>query len=142
MVSGLGFGAFQAVDQALMSEVLPSAAFGKDLGVVNIAATQPQTLARRWTAPSSLSSAATWRCSRSAAQPGGRLRAPGIRTLGTAELRGVIVWGTLKNQERRSAPFPDLLTVLLQERCDCAAYGKSRDSAPAARERSQSEGQA
>ena len=46
VLSGLGFGAFQAVDQALMSEVLPSAAsFGKDLGVVNIAATLPQTIA-------------------------------------------------------------------------------------------------
>lgn len=45
-VSGLGFGMFQAVDTALMSEVLPSAkSFAKDLGVVNIAATLPQTLA-------------------------------------------------------------------------------------------------
>jgi len=45
-VCGLGFGAFQSVDQALMTEVLPSAdSFAKDLGVVNIAATLPQTLA-------------------------------------------------------------------------------------------------
>ncbi|WP_434315432.1 MFS transporter [Leifsonia sp. P73] len=45
-VSGLGFGAFQAVDTALMSEVLPSKDdFAKDLGVLNIAATLPQTLA-------------------------------------------------------------------------------------------------
>lgn len=45
-VGGLGFGMFQAVDTALMSEVLPSAkSFAKDLGVVNIAATLPQTLA-------------------------------------------------------------------------------------------------
>lgn len=45
-VMGLGFGMFQAVDTALMSQVLPSAkSFGKDLGVVNIAATLPQTLA-------------------------------------------------------------------------------------------------
>jgi MFS family permease len=45
-VAGLGFGMFQAVDTALMSEVLPSAkSFAKDLGVVNIAATLPQTLA-------------------------------------------------------------------------------------------------
>ncbi|WP_223693619.1 MFS transporter [Leifsonia poae] len=45
-VSGLGFGMFQAVDTALMSQVLPSAkSFAKDLGVVNIAATLPQTLA-------------------------------------------------------------------------------------------------
>jgi MFS family permease len=46
VVSGFGFGMFQAVDTALMSEVLPSAkSFAKDLGVVNIAATLPQTLA-------------------------------------------------------------------------------------------------
>jgi len=46
VVSGLGFGMFGAVDTALMSEVLPSAkSFAKDLGVVNIAATLPQTLA-------------------------------------------------------------------------------------------------
>jgi len=45
-IMGLGFGMFQAVDTALMSQVLPSAkSFGKDLGVVNIAATLPQTLA-------------------------------------------------------------------------------------------------
>lgn len=45
-VSGLGFGAYQSVDTALMSEVLPSQNdFAKDLGVLNIAATLPQTLA-------------------------------------------------------------------------------------------------
>lgn len=45
-LSGLGFGCFQAVDTALISEVLPSKTdFGKDLGVVNIAATLPQTIA-------------------------------------------------------------------------------------------------
>jgi len=45
-VSGLGFGAYQGVDTALMSEVLPSKNdYGKDLGVLNIAATLPQTLA-------------------------------------------------------------------------------------------------
>jgi len=45
-IAGLGFGMFQAVDTALMSQVLPSAtSFAKDLGVVNIAATLPQTLA-------------------------------------------------------------------------------------------------
>jgi MFS family permease len=45
-IAGFGFGMFQAVDTALMSEVLPSAKnFAKDLGVVNIAATMPQTLA-------------------------------------------------------------------------------------------------
>jgi MFS family permease len=46
VVCGLGFGAFQAVDQALMTQVLPSAdSYAKDLGVVNIAATLPQVLA-------------------------------------------------------------------------------------------------
>ena len=45
-VAGLGFGAYQSVDTALMSEVLPSKDdFAKDLGVLNIAATLPQTLA-------------------------------------------------------------------------------------------------
>ncbi len=45
-VSGVGFGAYQAVDTALVSEILPAReAFAKDLGVVNIAATLPQTLA-------------------------------------------------------------------------------------------------
>ena len=45
-ISGIGFGMFQAVDTALMSEVLPSEkSFAKDLGVVNIAATLPQMLA-------------------------------------------------------------------------------------------------
>lgn len=46
VVAGLGFGAFGSVDQALMSEVLPSKkSYGKDLGVVNIAATLPQVVA-------------------------------------------------------------------------------------------------
>ena len=45
-VSGIGFGAYQGVDTALMSEILPSKTdYGKDLGVLNIAATLPQTLA-------------------------------------------------------------------------------------------------
>lgn len=45
-IAGAGFGAFQAVDQALITEVLPGEdSYGKDLGVVNIAATLPQTLA-------------------------------------------------------------------------------------------------
>lgn len=45
-IAGFGFGMFQAVDTALISEVLPSAkSFAKDLGVVNIAGTLPQTLA-------------------------------------------------------------------------------------------------
>lgn len=39
---GLGFGAFIAVDQALMSQVLPDKEkYGTDLGVLNIAATLP-----------------------------------------------------------------------------------------------------
>ncbi len=46
LISGFGFGAFQAVDTALVSQVLPdSHAHAKDLGVVNIAATLPQTVA-------------------------------------------------------------------------------------------------
>lgn len=46
VVAGFGFGMFQSVDTALMSEVLPSVrTYGKDLGVVNIAATLPQTVA-------------------------------------------------------------------------------------------------
>lgn len=46
VIAGIGFGMFQSVDQALMSEVLPSKdSYAKDLGVVNIAATLPQTLA-------------------------------------------------------------------------------------------------
>ncbi|WP_063021865.1 MFS transporter [Nocardia niwae] len=44
-VLSLGFGMYGAVDTALMSEVLPNAqSFGKDLGIVNIAATLPQTI--------------------------------------------------------------------------------------------------
>ena len=46
LLAGLGFGAFQAVDTVLVSQVLPdSHAHAKDLGVVNIAATHPQTVA-------------------------------------------------------------------------------------------------
>lgn len=45
-VAGLGFGVFQSVDTALITEVLPSATdYGKDLGVINIAAALPQTIA-------------------------------------------------------------------------------------------------
>jgi MFS family permease len=45
ILNGIGFGAYMSVDGALMSEVLPSKQdFGKDLGVLNIAATLPQTL--------------------------------------------------------------------------------------------------
>lgn len=34
-----------------------------------------------------------------------------------SEPRGVIVWGTPKNHERRSVPFPELLLSPLEERC-------------------------
>lgn len=44
-ICGLGFGAYMSVDAALMSEVLPSeSTFAKDLGVLNIASTLPQTI--------------------------------------------------------------------------------------------------
>jgi MFS family permease len=46
LISGLGFGAYQAVDTALVSEILPARdTFAKDLGVVNIAQALPQTVA-------------------------------------------------------------------------------------------------
>lgn len=45
-VLGLGYGAYIAVDQALITQVLPSAEDrGKDLGVINIANTLPYVLA-------------------------------------------------------------------------------------------------
>jgi MFS family permease len=45
VIAGLGFGMYQAVDSALMSEVLPGdGSYAKDLGVLNIAATLPQTI--------------------------------------------------------------------------------------------------
>ncbi|MCI1675604.1 MAG: MFS transporter [Ancrocorticia sp.] len=45
-IAGVGAGFYQSVDTALITEVLPSEkSFGKDLGVVNIAATLPQTIA-------------------------------------------------------------------------------------------------
>lgn len=45
LISGLGYGAYTSVDQALMSELLPSEQdYAKDLGVLNIAATMPQLL--------------------------------------------------------------------------------------------------
>lgn len=44
-ICSLGFGAYMSVDAALMSEVLPSeSTFAKDLGVLNIASTLPQTI--------------------------------------------------------------------------------------------------
>jgi len=46
LVVASGFGAFASVDQALMSTVLPNPDdFGKDLGVLNLAATLPNTVA-------------------------------------------------------------------------------------------------
>ncbi|MET1034454.1 MAG: MFS transporter [Arthrobacter sp.] len=45
-VLGVGFGAYLAVDFALLTQVLPSAAArGKDMGVINIAAALPQVVA-------------------------------------------------------------------------------------------------
>ena len=42
---GLGFGGYIAVEQALVSQVLPTAtARGKDLGILNIANSAPQVL--------------------------------------------------------------------------------------------------
>jgi MFS family permease len=46
IVLGIGFGAYMAVDFALVTQVLPSAADrGKDLGVINIANSLPQVIA-------------------------------------------------------------------------------------------------
>lgn len=46
VLMGLGFGIYLAVDQALVTQVLPAAADrGKDLGVINIANSAPQVLA-------------------------------------------------------------------------------------------------
>ncbi|NEN05347.1 SLC45 family MFS transporter [Diaminobutyricibacter tongyongensis] len=43
-LSGFGFGAYQAVDYALVTQVLPSKEnAGRDLGIINITATLPQT---------------------------------------------------------------------------------------------------
>lgn len=44
-VAGLGFGAYQSVDFVLVTQVLPShAEAGKDLGVINLTTTLPQTI--------------------------------------------------------------------------------------------------
>ena len=44
LLSGVGFGAYQAVDYALVTQVLPSQQnAGRDLGIINITATLPQT---------------------------------------------------------------------------------------------------
>jgi MFS family permease len=52
LVLGIGFGVYAAVDQALISQVLPSAeGRGKDLGVINLANTGPYVLAPVIAAP-------------------------------------------------------------------------------------------
>jgi MFS family permease len=49
---GIGFGAYSAVDFALLTQVLPAAHDrGKDLGVLNIASSLPQVLAPAIAAP-------------------------------------------------------------------------------------------
>lgn len=51
-VLGAGFGIYLAVDQALVTQVLPAAAArAKDLGVINIANSAPQVLAPALAAP-------------------------------------------------------------------------------------------
>ncbi|CAM3215340.1 MFS transporter [Stackebrandtia soli] len=51
-VLGAGFGVYLAVDQALITQVLPTAADrGKDLGVINIANSAPQVLGPALAAP-------------------------------------------------------------------------------------------
>jgi MFS family permease len=52
LVLGIGFGAYLAVDFALITEVLPTAADrGKDMGVINVANSLPQVLAPVVAAP-------------------------------------------------------------------------------------------
>lgn len=51
-IIGLGFGVYLSVDQALVTQVLPSAAGrAKDLGIINVANTGPQVLAPAIAAP-------------------------------------------------------------------------------------------
>jgi len=51
-IMGLGFGVYLSVDQALVTQVLPSAAGrAKDLGIINIANSGPQVLAPAVAAP-------------------------------------------------------------------------------------------
>jgi len=51
-IIGLGFGVYLSVDQALVTQVLPSAAArAKDLGIINIANSGPQVLAPAIAAP-------------------------------------------------------------------------------------------
>ena len=52
LILGLGYGAYQAVDLALITQVLPAASDrAKDLGVINIANAAPQVLAPAIAAP-------------------------------------------------------------------------------------------
>jgi MFS family permease len=52
LILGLGYGVYLAVDQALITQVLPAAADrGRDLGVINIANSAPQVLAPVIAAP-------------------------------------------------------------------------------------------
>jgi len=52
VILGLGFGTYLSVDQALVTQVLPSAAGrAKDLGIINIANSGPQVLAPAIAAP-------------------------------------------------------------------------------------------
>ena len=52
VILGLGFGAYLSVDQALVTQVLPSAmGRAKDLGIINIANSGPQVLAPAIAAP-------------------------------------------------------------------------------------------
>jgi MFS family permease len=45
-ILGIGYGAYQAVDFALLTQVLPQASDrGKDMGVINVAASLPQVFA-------------------------------------------------------------------------------------------------
>jgi len=51
-VLGLGFGVYLGVDQALITQVLPSDSDrGRDLGVINVANSAPQVLAPALAAP-------------------------------------------------------------------------------------------
>ena len=52
LILGLGYGMYLAVDQALVTQVLPRAIDrGRDLGVINIANSAPQVLAPVIAAP-------------------------------------------------------------------------------------------
>ena len=61
---GTGFGAYLAVDQALITQVLPAAADrAKDLGIINIAIVGPAAIGAAIAGPAGDRSAATRRCS-------------------------------------------------------------------------------